>query len=81
MLQYTPMPSDRGNDASHPSRTVSLREHEEVLSWLDQLGIDDGYIQEPARSDDWLPDFTRLNPFPVGQAEPIWHFESGYPKG
>lgn len=59
-------------------RSVSRREYENVLSWLEELGIDDGFLQEPARSDDWLPDFTRPNPFPQGQAVPIWYFESGY---
>ena len=45
---------------------------------LEELGIEEGFVQEPSQSDDWLPDFTRSNPFPKGQAVPIWHYESGY---
>ena len=78
MFQYTPLRVGAKRDAVQPQRTVSRREYEQVLSWLEELGIDDGFVQEPAADDDWLPDFTRLNPFPEGQAIPVWHFESGY---
>ena len=57
---------------------LSRREYEEVLSWLEELAIEDGFIQDPAKDDDWLPDFTRPNPFPQGQAVPIWHYQTGY---
>lgn len=59
-------------------RTVNRRESRQVLSWLGELGIEDGFVQEPARNSDWLPDFTQAFPFPEGQAVPIWHYESGY---
>ncbi len=78
MFQYTPLRSGGEGDSEHPQRTVSRREYEQVLSWLEELGIDDGFVQEPAAGDDWLPDFNQLNPFPQGQAVPIWHYESGY---
>ena len=78
MFQYTPMRSKGQRDAIPLQRMVSRREYEEVLAWLEELGIEDGFLQEPADSDDWLPDFTRLNPFPPGQAVPIWHYQSGY---
>jgi putative pyruvate formate lyase activating enzyme len=76
MFQYTPVSSGRGKPS--PQRTVKRREYERVLSWLEELGISRGYVQDPARSDDWLPDFARLNPFPAGQAVPVWHYQSGY---
>ncbi len=82
MFQYTPVSSEGGEQGrKHEQslgRRVSRREYEEVLAWLDELGIEEGYFQEPAGSDDWLPDFTRLNPFPEGQAVAIWHYEVGY---
>jgi len=77
MFQYTPVLFDRGKADGNPRRTVSLREHDQVLSWLEELGIDNGYVQDPAENDDWLPDFTRVNPFPKGQAVPIWHYQTG----
>jgi putative pyruvate formate lyase activating enzyme len=78
MFQYTPLRSGAERDAIHPQRTVNHREYERVLFWLEELGIEDGFVQDPASADDWLPDFTRLNPFPEGQAVPVWHYESGY---
>lgn len=63
---------------AHLHRTVNRREFGQILSWLQELGIEDGFLQEPARNSDWLPDFTQTNPFPEGQAVPIWHYKSGY---
>ncbi len=62
----------------HLQRTVNRREYGQVLSWLEELGIEDGFLQEPARNADWLPDFIQAYSFPEGQAVPIWHYESGY---
>ncbi len=78
MFQFTPTSSGGEGSSVHPQRTVNQMEHERVLSWLVELGIDHGYVQDPAPSVDWLPDFTRLNPFPDGQAVPVWHYQSGY---
>jgi putative pyruvate formate lyase activating enzyme len=78
MFQYTPVRLAGVTADSHPKRTIRTREYDRVLSWLEELGIDDGYVQDPATGDDWLPDFTRLNPFPRGQAVPIWHYDTGY---
>jgi putative pyruvate formate lyase activating enzyme len=82
MFQYTPLSPEGGGQGrklqQSSQRRVCRREYEEVLSWLEELGIEDGFIQDPARSDDWLPDFTQLNPFPVGQAVPLWHYQFGY---
>ena len=77
MFQYTPVASAREQAVGHPRRSVNRREYEQVLSRLDELGIDDGYVQDPAVSGDWLPDFTRPNPFPQDQAVPVWHYQNG----
>ncbi|UCF98108.1 MAG: 4Fe-4S cluster-binding domain-containing protein [Spirochaetaceae bacterium] len=76
MFQYTPVAMGAARHGPH--RTVSRREYQQVLAWLEELGIDDGFVQDPARNDDWIPDFTRSNPFPEGQAVPVWHYETGY---
>jgi putative pyruvate formate lyase activating enzyme len=82
MFQYTPMSSEGGGQGRRlqqsPQRRVSRREYEEVLSWLEELKIEDGFVQEPVHDDNWLPDFTRRNPFPEGQAVPLWYYRSGY---
>jgi putative pyruvate formate lyase activating enzyme len=80
MFQYTPVRLTRADTNRHPNRTIGAREYDRVLSWLVELGIDDGYVQDPATGDEWLPDFTRPNPFPEGQAVPLWHCRFGYLK-
>jgi putative pyruvate formate lyase activating enzyme len=57
-----------------PIRRVSQEEYRQVLGWLDELGIEEGFIQEPEADSNWLPDFTRRNPFPEAQARPVWHY-------
>lgn len=75
MFQYTPNPRRQAAAGPEsPSRRVGRREYETVLGWLDALGIEQGFVQDPAPDSAWLPDFLRPNPFPAGQAEVLWHF-------
>jgi putative pyruvate formate lyase activating enzyme len=41
---------------------------------LDEFEIDDGFYQELVTGSDWLPDFTRPNPFSSELSVPIWHW-------
>jgi putative pyruvate formate lyase activating enzyme len=80
MVQYTPNsramgPGDEGG--AMPSNRVSAAEYEQVLAWLEELGIEEGFIQEPEPGSEWLPDFSRPNPFPEGQARPVWRYTDG----
>jgi putative pyruvate formate lyase activating enzyme len=80
MVQYTPNPrasARAGEREAGPSRRVSAAEYERVLGWLEELGIEDGFIQEPEPGSEWLPDFSRPDPFPQGQARALWHFAEG----
>jgi len=72
MTQYTPM----GQDAKTPGRYTSEDEYNSVLSMLDEYGIDDGFYQELVTGSDWLPDFTRPNPFSSELSIPVWHYKS-----
>jgi putative pyruvate formate lyase activating enzyme len=76
MLQYTPNRRSAGSEEKDraPARRVDEAEHRQVQGWLEELGIEEGFIQEPEPDSDWLPDFTRRNPFPPGQARPVWHY-------
>jgi len=82
MTQYTPVQagggkeSHRGEDgaAAIPSRYVSEEEYETALSMLEEFGIDDGFYQELITGSDWLPDFTRPNPFSSELSVPVWHW-------
>ena len=78
MTQYTPVqaPSSmaRGGKTGIPDSYVSESEYEMVLSMLDEFGIDDGFCQELVTGSDWLPDFTRSNPFSSELSLPVWHW-------
>jgi putative pyruvate formate lyase activating enzyme len=77
MTQYTPM----GKNA--PGAYVNADEYGQLLQWLTDLEIDDGFCQElpvpelPVHDDSWLPDFERTNPFPSALSVPVWHWKTG----
>jgi putative pyruvate formate lyase activating enzyme len=79
MFQYTPIP---GRELPPPfDRMVTREEHEKALSMLEELGIDDGFYQEPVPDSAWLPDFSRPRPFSSELSRMVWHFREGTPMG
>ena len=77
MSQYTPVriPGER---RAVPEGYVSSEEYDRVLLWLDEFGLEDGYVQELATGDDWLPDFRRSNPFGSELSRILWHWTEGF---
>ena len=73
MTQYTPVQT-LNNKTEIPGDFVSAKEYEEVLSMLNEFGIDDGYCQELVTGSDWLPDFTKPNPFSSELSRTVWHY-------
>ncbi len=53
---------------------ISEDEYEELLELLEELGIEEGFVQELEENIDWIPDFTRENPFPESFAVPLKSF-------
>jgi putative pyruvate formate lyase activating enzyme len=80
MTQYTPVQSGalRGGGGESPLRQLSSREYETVLDWLREFGIEDGFCQELTPGDEWLPDFSRANPFSSELSTPVWHWREGF---
>jgi len=74
MFQYIPL--ERGQRLDQVKLNPS--DCELVLEWLDELGIEEGFVQELEPSDTWLPDFKRSNPFPQGCCQPLWHADYGF---
>lgn len=71
MVQFIP---PRGDEVFPP---ITDEEYDSLLDLLDELGIDNGYVQE--RSDDdilWIPDFRKDCPFPENFASPLPYFLS-----
>ncbi len=73
MFQYTP-PAEMPEIPNLASLQRGLQQHEieQVRTWVEELGIEEGYIQEAAGDARWQPDFRRRNPFPENQARPVW---------
>ena len=50
---------------------ISGEEVDMVLALMDELGIEDGFMQDPDEDDVlWIPDFTKDVPFPASFADP-----------
>ena len=73
MTQYTPIAA-QGNKTGIPERYICEDEYLAVISMLDEFGIDNGYCQELVTGSEWLPDFTRNNPFSSNLSRPLWHW-------
>jgi putative pyruvate formate lyase activating enzyme len=70
MVQFEP---PLGN-ASFPP--ISEEEYDALLSALENLGIEEGFVQELGENVSWIPDFTQENPFPQDFASPLPYFLS-----
>jgi putative pyruvate formate lyase activating enzyme len=73
MTQYTPV----GAAGSIPSGSVGRDEYDRLVELLDDLGIEEGFCQEPVLDSAWLPDFERANPFSSELSVPVWHWKTG----
>ncbi len=74
MFQYTPPVclSSRGGPVE--LKTHILRnEYERVMEYLEDIGIEEGYVHDIDEDDEWFPDFTREKPFPSSLCTPLWH--------
>ena len=60
--------------------SLSQQQYERLFEYLEELGIEDGFIQETGDESQWIPDFSRINPFPDSFAKPVWHPETGFCK-
>jgi len=73
MTQYTPVHVPDVKTLI-PGSYISDNEYETVISMLDEFSIDDGFCQELVTGSEWLPDFTRQNPFSSELSLPVWHW-------
>ncbi len=62
MSQY--FPAHRASQISLLARTISASEYSEVIKLVDELGLENGWVQEMGTQEDYLPDFERkAHPF------------------
>lgn len=76
MTQYTPSGGRVKELNDIPKRFLSKEEYDTVMGYLEEFGIENGFCQELVTGNDWLPDFTRANPFSSELSVPVWHFKS-----
>ncbi|GHU18951.1 radical SAM protein [Spirochaetia bacterium] len=80
MTQYTPVglkEAPSGHEKA-PERQVNQGEYEQILAWLEEFEVEDGFYQELVAGDEWLPDFERQNPFSSELSVPLWHWKGGF---
>lgn len=68
MVQFVPPLGDVEFDQ------ITEPEYEGLLSLLEDLGIEDGFVQELGENISWIPDFTQDVPFPEDFAEVLPYF-------
>jgi putative pyruvate formate lyase activating enzyme len=56
---------------------VTEEEYEQLMEWLEELGVEDGFCQELVPDTVWLPDFGRTNPFSSDLSVPVWLWKTG----
>ncbi|GHV14424.1 radical SAM protein [Spirochaetia bacterium] len=80
MTQYTPagVKNAAPGTENAPGRQVNQGEYRQILAWLEEFDIEDGFYQELVTGDEWLPDFERLNPFSSELSVPLWHWKGGF---
>jgi len=74
MTQYTPVSGKAKALNDIPDRFLSKEEYDAVMGYLEEFKIEDGFCQELVTGSDWLPDFTRANPFSSELSVPVWHY-------
>ena len=77
MTQYTPVVIP-GEHQVIPGRQLNRAEYDRILAWLEEFGIDDGFVQDLVPGSDWLPDFGRTNPFSSDLSRIVWRWEEGF---
>jgi putative pyruvate formate lyase activating enzyme len=65
MVQFVPPEKNPGFE------DVSQETYDRLIDKLEELDIDDGFVQDLADNIPWIPDFTRDVPFPASFADPL----------
>ncbi|RKX85829.1 MAG: radical SAM protein [Spirochaetes bacterium] len=76
MFQYIPVKKYTSAEIDNLTKMLTEDEYSRVMDFLYRLNIDEGYMQEFSYGSnvEWMPDFSRCNPFPEGMAKTLWHY-------
>lgn len=87
MSQYTPVPFKGTEEemslrnkalSAFPNRLLDGSEDTSIHAMIDEYDFDYLFYQELSDDTDWLPDFTRTQPFSNKLATPVWHWNEGF---
>lgn len=68
MVQFVPPRENPG------FKEITQEEYDLLIDKLEELEIDDGFVQNLADNIPWIPDFTQDVPFPASFADPLPYF-------
>lgn len=87
MSQYTPVPFVEGEAQLErrrqqlqvlENRLVSQDEFQDLQDILAAFDFKYLFYQELVEDTEWLPDFSRVQPFSYELAKPVWHWREGF---
>lgn len=87
MSQYTPVPFDQKDEdyskrkealSNLENRLVNKTEDEDLRDLIEAYDFEYLFYQDLSSDTDWLPDFTRIQPFSNKLAKPFWHYSRGF---
>ncbi len=80
MSQYTPVEFSQRKEAlsAFQNRLVSTEEDKSLRALIDKYDFDYLFYQDLSDDTDWLPDFSREQPFSNALARPVWHWKTGF---
>lgn len=87
MSQYTPVPFKGSQTelaarekalSAFPNRLIDRREDSQLRRYIDEYDFEYLFYQELSDDTDWLPDFTRCQPFSNKLATPVWHWNNSF---
>ena len=80
MSQYTPVDFSARKSAlsSFQNRLVNEAEDAELRKMIEEYDFEYLFYQDLSSDTDWLPDFSRSQPFSNALARPVWHFRDGF---
>ena len=60
------------------NRLLNVDEDSSIQAMIDEYDFEYLFYQELSDDTDWLPDFTRTQPFSNKLATPVWHWNTGF---
>lgn len=79
MSQYTPVPFCQNRELPGiENRLVSKDEDAELKDLIEAFDFSTLFYQEISSDTDWLPDFSKQQPFSARLAQPVWHWKAGF---